>query len=60
MLESATEHLTTSLEQTETYLDQIFPLRLCHERLKLGRRKCIDKSSLADNEEQNLGPGKRR
>lgn len=50
----------TSLEHAETYLDQILPFRLCHERLKLGRRKCIDKSGLADDEEQHLGPGERR
>lgn len=41
-----------------TYLDQVLALGLGDERLQLGGREGIDKASLGDDQQENLGTRK--
>ncbi len=43
-----------AIERGVPYLDQILSLRFRNERLKLGRRECIDQASFGDHEEKDL------
>jgi hypothetical protein len=42
------------------YLDQILPLGLGDQRLKLGCCKCIDKTGLGNDQQENLSSGEDR